>query len=330
MTSLANYLSLYLREYLPISRGASFNTCESYAYTFQLLVNYTANQLNIRPSQLTIENLDAERIVQFLNYLEVERNNSVRTRNARIAAIKAFFRFLEYRLVSCIEQFQLIQAIPTKKTVDRLVGHLTPQEMQALLDAPDLRTTSGIRDRAMITLCFSAGLRVSELVGLCLDQINWCQQPTINVIGKGRKERILPLWKETTNVVKEWISIRPKVNTPEIFLNSKHCAMTRSGFKYILSKHIKIAALTQPSLIVKHVSPHTLRHTCALNTLKSTHDIRKVSLWLGHENMKSTEIYLRLDTSEKLETLMQVVPPMLRKGKFTVPDKLLSMLKNQT
>lgn len=327
MTNLAQYLSAFLREYLPCEQRASPNTCETYAYTFQLLVCYAANRVKLPPSKLTIEQLDVTLIVDFLNYLEKERGNSPRTRNARSAAIKAFFRFLEYRTVSCLDQSRRIHAIPMKKVDEKLITHLTHQEIQSLLDAPDPHTLSGIRDRAMLHLCFAAGLRVSELIGLHLNQLELHPQPTIHVMGKGRRERVLPLWKETATVIKAWIALRPKTTAPELFLNARGQAMTRSGFEYILSKHIGVATLKQPSLQNKRISPHSLRHACAMATLKATHDVRKVSLWLGHASLKSTEIYLRADPSEKLEALMSVVPPNLRSGKFKAPDKLLAMLK---
>lgn len=328
MSHLAQYLSEFLREYLPCERRASPHTCETYAYTFQLLVCFAAGKTKQLPSKLEIEQINASLIVEFLNDLETTRGNSPRTRNARSAAIKAFFRFLEYREVSYLEQSRRIHAIPMKKTDEKLIGHLTRNEIQALLDSPDLSTASGIRDRTMLHLCFAAGLRVSELVGLLLSQLELSPHPMIHVIGKGRRERVLPLWKETASILKEWITIRPaNAMTPELFLNAQGRAMTRSGFEYILSKHVKQAALKQPSLAEKRISPHTLRHTCAMHTLQATHDIRKVSLWLGHADLKSTEVYLRADPSEKLEALTQTLPPSVKRGKFKAPDQLLAMLK---
>jgi len=329
MNNLSKYLSDFLREYLPSERRASQNTCETYAFTFQLLVNFASKRLKLTPSQLTIEQLDTELIVKFLNYLENDRGNCSRTRNARIAAIKAFFRFLEYRLVVCLEQSRRIQSIPMKKTDDKIINHLTLKEIEALLGSPNSNTTSGLRDRAMLQLCFAAGLRVSELVELNLENIDWCSTPTVHVMGKGRRERILPLWKETVTAIKAWVSVRPNVIVPELFLNARGSAMTRSGFEYILSKHAKTATAKQPSMAKKEISPHVLRHSCAMHTLKSTHDIRKVSLWLGHASLKSTEIYLRADPTEKLEILMDMVPPMIKPGKFSAPDKLMAMLKSK-
>ena len=330
MTNLAYQLSAFLREYLPNERRASQHTCETYAYAFQLLVTFAAGELKTRPSKLTIEMLNVLLVVKFLNYLEEERGNSARTRNARSAAIKAFFNFLEYRDVSCLEQSRRIHAIPMKKTDDKLIDYLTDIEIQALLDAPDLETTSGVRDRAMLYLCFAAGLRVSELIGLNLNQLELQPQPTIHVIGKGRRERTLPLWDETATALSCWLDRRPNdVFSSQLFLNAQGVGMTRSGVEYILSKHIKTALQKQPSLAKKHVSPHSLRHACAMHTLRATHDIRKVSLWLGHANLKSTEIYLRVDPYEKLEILMATTPPSLRCGKFKAPDKLLDMLKGK-
>lgn len=329
MTHLAHYLSLFLRDYLPVERQASIHTIETYAYTFQLLVNYAAHQLKSSPSQLTIEQLNVKLVVNFLNYLETERGNTASTRNARAAAIKALFKFLEYRAPSYLEQCYQIQTIPVKKTDQKLVNYLTAREMQAILDAPNIKIISGIRDRAMIYLCFAAGLRVSELVGIYLEQLELLStHPILHVIGKGRKERVLPLWKETANVLKAWIAIRPnRYDAPELFLNARGHGMTRSGFEYILSKHVKKAIKVLPSLAKKKISPHVLRHSCAMQTLKATHDIRKVSLWLGHADLKSTEIYLRADPDEKLEILTEVLPPSIKKGTFKMPDKLIQLLQ---
>ena len=328
MTNLSHYLSTFLLEYLPNERRASPRTRETYAYAFQLLVCFAADRLKTPPSKLTIEQLDVSLILDFLNHLESDRNNSPRTRNARSAAIKAFFRFLEYRVASCLDQSRRIHAIPMKKTDEKLVCHLTQEEMQAVLDAPNPVTLLGTRDRAMLHLCFAAGLRVSELVGLNLRQFTSSPSPTIRVIGKGRRERILPLWKETAATIEAWIARRPNdENVPALFLYARGQLMTRSGFGYILSKYVNVAILKQPSLSKKTISPHTLRHTCAMHTLKATHDVRKVSLWLGHADLKSTEIYLRADPNIKLEMLEASVPPNLRKGVFKAPDKLLAMLK---
>jgi integrase/recombinase XerD len=326
MTSLAPHLSGFLREHLPKERRASQHTCEAYAQSFQLLLGFAANRLKIKPSKIEIERLDAPLILAFLEHLEKKRGNSVRTRNARLAAINSFFRFLEYRVPSCLDQARRIHAIPMKKTDPALVDYLARDELQALLDAPETGTVSGIRDRAMLHLAFAAGMRVSELVGLRLDQIDRQGLATVHIVGKGRRERVLPLWKETAVAVKAWLKVRPASTAPELFLNARGQAMTRSGFEYILAKHVTTASRVAPSVASKRVSPHVLRHTCAMHTLQATRDVRKVSLWLGHASLQSTEVYLRADPTEKLEALNAMTPPTLKPGRFRAPDKLLAML----
>lgn len=327
MTALAAQLSAFLREHLPRERKASPHTCEAYAYAFQLLVGFAASHLGVRPSQLAVEQLDVPLVLAFLEHLEAERRCSARTRNARLAAIHSFFRFLEYRLPSCLEQARQIGAIPMKKIDQALVRHLNRDEIHALLDAPDPKSVSGLRDRAMLHLAFTAGLRVSELVGLRLDQIERGPAPCVHVMGKGRRERVLPLWKETASAIAAWLKARAPDGDPELFLNAAGRAMTRSGFEYILAKHVAVAVRKQPSIANKRVTPHVLRHSCAIHTLQATRDIRKVALWLGHASLQSTETYLRADPTEKLEAIATMTPLGLRRGKFQVPDKLMTMLR---
>jgi integrase/recombinase XerD len=327
MTAIAPYLSAFLREHLPQERRASPHTCEAYAYAYQLLLCFAARRLNVQPSSLELEQLDVPLILAFLAHIESERGNSPKTRNARLAAINAFFRFLEYRLPSCLDQARRIHALPMKKTDERLIDHLSHGEVQALLDAPDSTTLTGIRDRAMLHLAFATGIRVSELVGLLREDLVFQPQPSIHIYGKGRRERVLPLWKETVTALRAWLLARNEGVYPELFLNARGQAMTRSGFEYILAKNVKNATLIQPSLAKKRISPHVLRHTCAMHTLQATHDVRKVALWLGHASLQSTEVYLRADPTEKLEILSAGTSPSLRRGKFRAPDNLLAMLQ---
>ena len=330
MTSLAPYLSAFLRVHLPQERKSSPNTCEAYAYSFQLLICFAAEQLKRRPSDIEIEQLDAPLVLDFLMHLESQRGNTPRTRNARLAAINAFFRYLEFRLPICLDQAQRIHAIPTKKTDQALIGYLTRVELEALLNTPDRHSLSGIRDRAMLNLTFAAGLRVSELVGLQISAFTLGQHPSLQVIGKGRRERELPLWKETAVLLKDWLAVRQQSNAPEMFLNACGQGMSRAGFAYILSKHVAVAAQKEPTLTKKRVTPHVLRHTCAMHILQATHDARKVSLWLGHASLQSTEAYLHADPTEKLEVLEANIPPHLKRGRFKAPDKLMAMLSSIT
>lgn len=328
MTAIAPHISAFLRERLPLQRGASEHTCAAYAYAFSLLFKFASTRFQVPPSRLSLEQLDAPLVMDFLKWLEKDRGNGVSTRNARLVAIKSFMAFLEYRLPSAVEQSRQIRAIPAKKTSVPLVSHLDRAEIQALLEAPDPTTRHGIRDRAMLHLCYAAGLRVSELVSLPMAGLSLGPSPFIRVTGKGRRERALPIWKETTNDLRKWIALRaPKPGVEELFLNARGLPMTRSGFEAVLAKHAIAASSCCPSLASKNVSPHVLRHSCALMILQATGDLRRVALWLGHADIQTTERYLRVDPSEKLEALAAVVPPTLRSGHFKVPDALIAMLK---
>lgn len=327
MTPIAPHITAFLRERLPMEREASEHTCSSYAYAFQLLFEFASEKLKTKPSSLQLEQIDAQLVLSFLQHLESSRHNSASSRNVRLAAIKSFMHFIEYRVPSALDQVRRILAIPPKKTVTRLVVHLEIDEMQAILDAPDPTTRYGIRDRAMLHLGFSAGLRVSELIGLRVNDVTWHSTPSILVLGKGRRERALPLSKETATAIRAWLRLRGEAIVPELFLNARGNNMTRSGFEYVLRKHVRTAAKSCPSLLEKRISPHKLRHTCALIALQATRDIRKVSLWLGHNSIQSTEIYTRTDPTEKLEAIEAITPPALRRGRFRPTDKLMEMLR---
>src|SRR5271156_5966654 len=243
-----------------------------------------------------------------------------------IGGIKSFFRFLEYRQPAALEQIRRVLAIPFKRTDTRLVPYLVREEVQALLDAPDPATRDGIRDRAMLHLAVCTGLRVSELTGLRIDDVV-LPSMSIRVHGKGRRERALPLWKTTAAALRAWLATRGVVAVPEVFVNVRGKPLSRWGFAYLLKQHAEAAAQRCPQLLNKRVSPHVLRHTSAMIVLQATQDIRKVSLWLGHTNLATTEIYTRGDPSEKLEAIEAIVPPHLRKGSFRAPDKLIALLR---
>lgn len=326
MTPIAPHIEAFLRENLPRQRGASQHTCDSYACTFQLLFEFAASRRKTVPSLLAIEHLDAELVSAFLENLEDVRRNTPKTRNVRLAAIKSFFHFLEYRLPGALDQIHRVLAIPFKRTDSRLVPYLLREEVQALLDAPDPASREGVRDRAMLHVAVCGGLRVSELTGLRMVDVELSSN-SIRVQGKGRRQRALPLWKTTTAALRAWLAIRGDVAVPEVFVNHRGEALTRWGFAYVLRQYVKAASQRCPGLLTKRVSPHVLRHSCAMIVLQATQDIRKVSLWLGHANLETTEVYTRGDPTEKLEAIEAIVPPHLRKGTFRPPDKLIAMLK---
>jgi site-specific recombinase XerD len=326
MTALAPHLSTFLRERLPETRGASIHTCDTYAYAFKLLLEFAAKRMRKTPSAIELEGIDSQLVLAFLLHLEKQRGCSASTRNARLAAIRSFMRYAELTVPSMIEQSRQVLAIPMKRTDTKLIQHLTQQEVEAVLRAPDLNRRDGIRDRAMLHLAFAAGLRVTELVTLPLAQLSMTGVPSVRVIGKGRKERALPLWKAAADDLRAWLAVRGDAVSLALFTNARGQPMTRSGFEYVLSKHVEIATPACPSLSKKTVSPHVLRHTCAMTILRATGDIRKVALWLGHADIKTTQRYLRTDPTDKLEALSKVPELKLARGRFRAPDKLIASL----
>ena len=327
MIDLARPLAAFLREHLPRDRGASPHTIASYTASFRLLAVFAAQRHAVRPCRLQVSHLDTATLLAFLDYLETERGNGVRTRNARLVAIKSFFRYLEFRHPECLDLAAQVHALPQKRGDQPPVDYLSRAEVRALLDAPEASRVTGLRDRAMLCLAYNAGLRVSELVGLALNDLETPGLASVRVLGKGRRGRVLPLWKETRVALRAWLRVRPESPDGPLFLNAYGTGMTRRGFAKRVALHVARAACAVPSIAGKTVTPHSLRHACALSTLEATGDIRQVGLWLGHASLQSTEMYLRVDLANKLEILSSRQPPKLRKGSFDgVHDELLAML----
>jgi integrase/recombinase XerD len=326
MTLIGPLIKSFLQEHMPTERGLSPHTCESYAYAFRLLFEYAGEKLGVRPSRLCVEQLDVALVTGFLEHIETERKNSPTTRNARLAAIKSFMRYVEYRLPTAVDQVAQLDAVPFKRHDHGLAVHLSAAEIHAILNAPTLRTRLGVRDRAMLHLCFAAGLRVSELVGLPVSGLTLQPASSVHVMGKGRRQRCLPLWKETARDLRAWMAVRGVVSALELFVNAAGTAMTRAGFEYVLAKHVATAKQGCAALEGKSITPHTLRHSCAVMMLQATRDVRKVALWLGHADLRTTETYLQLDPTEKLEAVEAVLPPALRRGRFKAPDALIASL----
>lgn len=328
MTALAPHITAFLRQRLPMERAASPHTCDTYAYAFRLLFEFASRKLGVPPSALHLEQLDAPLVLEFLADLQTTRGNGSHTRNARLTAIRSFMHFVEHRVPGALEQVQRVLAIPAQKTDLRLVDHLTAEQCQHLLDAPNPTTRAGIRDRTMLHLSVTAGLRVSELVGLRLDDLTFTSRYVdVHVRGKGRKDRILTLWKTVADSLRAWLAVRGDAQVPELFLNARGRELTRDGFAYVLGKHAATARKPCPALGAKRISPHVLRHSCALSVLQATKDIRQVALWLGHESIQTTETYLRVDVTQRIGVLASMTPPQLRPGKFRPPDALIASLR---
>jgi len=327
MTPIAPHITAYLRQRLPQERQASRHTVDTYSYAFKLLFEFASERLGVAPSDLTVEQLDAPLVLGFLEHLQVNRGNSSRTRNARLVAIKSFMRFLEYRVPSALDQIRRVLAIPVQRTDVPLVRHVNADEYQAILDAPDPTTRLGIRDRAILYMGFAGGLRVSEIVGLRVDDLTFDgRYVDVHVRGKGRKHRALTLWQEIAEALRAWLALRGAAAAPELFLNWRGEPMTRWGCDHVLKKHVAAAAAVCPSVAKRRVTPHVLRHTCAKSVLQATGDIRRVALWLGHASQRTSEIYLPADPTEKLATLDAMQLPSIRPGTFEVPDQLIAML----
>ncbi len=327
MTPIAPHITAFLRKRLPVERQASRHTVDAYTYAFKLLFEFASERLGVPPSGLTLEQLDAPLLLDFLEHLQTVRGNSARTRNARLVAIKSFMHFVEYRVPSALDQVRRVLAIPVQRTDTPLVRHLNADETKAILNAPDPTSRLGIRDRAILYMGFAGGLRVSEIAGLRLDDVTFDgRYLEVHVRGKGRKHRTLLLWKEVADAVRAWLTVRGHALAPELFLNARGRPISRWGCKYVLDKHVAAAKSVCPSVATKRISPHVMRHTCAMSILQATGDIRKVALWLGHASQKTTEIYLQADPTEKLAALDAVKLPSLRRGTFTPPDQLIAML----
>jgi site-specific recombinase XerD len=320
----------FLREWLDKQRRISPHTMDTYSHALRLLVEFAAKRHRLRPSQLMLEYLDVKLIMDFLKHIQEYRGNGPSTRNARLAAIKAFMRHVERRLPSALEQVRQVLCIPQQRKDTPLPSYLTPDEVNALLNAACKDRRSGLRDGAMLLLMIMGGMRVSELVGLRLSDLTFRDtRLDLRIRGKGSRERVMTLWKEVARAVRAWMAVRPNALAPELFLNARGEPLSRDGLAHILGKHVQAAAKACPTLAKKKVSPHTLRHTCAINTLRATRDIRKVALWLGHASTQSTEIYLRADPTERLEVLESIVPTGLKRGTFSPPDKSIEMLKGR-
>lgn len=330
MTSLAPHLQTFFAVRLPAERGSSAHTSASYSDTFRLLLDFASKRLRRSPSALRLEDINAPLVLAFLNHLEKERGNSSSTRNVRLAAIKSFMRFLEHRAPSAIEQIRRVLAIPFKKTDNPLVPFLSAVEWSALVNAPDAKTWLGLRDRVLLHFAVSTGLRASEIVDVRIDDISLQPQPTVLVRGKGRRHRALPLWNDVAKGLRHWLAVRGKQPTPEIFVSRRGKSLSRAAIEEIVDRHAEKARKECKSLRAKKVSPHVLRHTCAMIVLAATGDIRRVALWLGHENMQTTEIYTRADPTERLAALERKLPVQLRPGRFRAPDHLMAFLKEHS
>ncbi len=328
MTALAPLLEAFFTERLIGQREASPHTVASYRDSFCLLLRFAQQRTGRPPHRLAIEDLDAGLIGAFLNHLEAERGASVRTRNARLTAVRSLFNFAAYRHPEHAALIQRVLAIPAKRTDKAVVTYLTEDESAALLDAPDRSTRIGRRDHALLLLALETGLRVSELTGLICADVRLGAGAHLRCHGKGRKERITPLRREARAVLRSWLDERRGGAGDALFCGPKGNRLSRDAVRRLVERHVAAAATACPSLASKNVTAHTLRHSCAMNLLRHGVDTATIALILGHEDVRTTYgVYLHADLSLKEQALAKTAPPRTRAGRYRPPDSLLAFLE---
>lgn len=328
MSALAPGLQAYFTDRLISQRAASPNTIAAYKITFQLLLGYTAEHTGKAPSTLDIAELDAPLITAFLDHLERDRHNSPATRNNRLSAIHSLFGYLALHHPEHAASVQRVLAIPPKRTERNVLTYLTEHEVDALLDACDQTTWTGRRDHAMFALTIQTGLRISELAGLTRHDVTLTTGANVHTVGKGRKERRTPLVPTIRAVLKAWLAERPGAPTDPLFptiTGNRH--LSRDAIERRLAHHLTLASETCPSIKAKRVTMHTLRHTAAMRLLLAGNDITVIALWLGHEQISTTNIYLHADMTHKQQAIDRTTPITAKPSRYQPPDALLAFLE---
>jgi site-specific recombinase XerD len=321
-------LERFFTQRLMQQREASTHTIASYRDTFRLLLKFVQKRLRKAPCTLSLEDIDAHIVVDFLAELEKVRKVTARTRNLRLTAIHSFFRYVAFEAPAHAAQIQRVLAIPPKRFARKLVPFLSRPEVDALLAAPDQRTWSGRRDHALILLAVQTGLRLAELTGLHREDLHLETGAHVRVIGKGRKERCTPLSKNTRSVLVAWLKEPPRQPQQPVFPNARGGLLSAHGVHYLVAKHVAAATPTCLSLGTKRVSPHVLRHAAAMDLLQQGIDRSVIALWLGHESIETTQMYLDADLELKQRVLDAVVPPNGKPGRYRPGDKLLAFLNS--
>jgi integrase/recombinase XerD len=328
MTTLAPAMQTYFTERLIAQRAASPNTIAAYCQTFRLLLAFAKERTGTPPSELDIGQFDAPLIAAFLEHLETARGNTVRSRNNRLAAIHSLFAYMALHHPEHAASIQRVLAIPHKRTERNLVTYLTEPEVDALLEACDQTTWTGRRDHAMLALTIQTGLRISELAGLTCADITLTTGANVHTVGKGRKERRTPLIPATRKLLKAWLKERNGAPTDPLFPTRTGGHLSRDAIERRLTLHLNTAAKTRPSLNAKHVTTHSLRHTAAMRLLLAGNDVTVIALWLGHEQISTTNVYLHADMTHKQQAIDRTKPLNAKPGRFQPSDSLLKFLED--
>jgi integrase/recombinase XerD len=326
VTFVAGLLEAFFSDRLQRQRNASPNTVAAYRDTFRLLLVFAQERLRKPPTALPLADLDAALVLAFLQHLEKRRGNSVRTRNARLAAIHSFFRFVALQEPAHTATAQRILAIPTKKSERKLVTSLNRAEQEALLAVPDRTTWLGRRDHAIIMLLLQTGLRVSELRGLRCEDVVLTTGAHVRCRGKGRKERCTPLTRETVSTLRAWLNERGGLPEEPVFPSRRGAVLSRDAVERLVTKYADSAGAACGSLRTKRISPHVLRHTTAVSLLQAGNDRAVIALWLGHESIETTQMYLDADLSMKERALARTAPLRAGRGRYRPDDSLLAFL----
>lgn len=327
MNDFAPLLQSFFTDRLARQRQASGHTVAAYRDTFRLLLSFTAERTGIAPSRLDIADLDAPLIGAFLSHLEAERGNTVATRNARLAALRSFYTYAAFHAPQAAASIARVLAIPAKRGDKTTVSFLTRTEADALIDAPSIETWTGRRDRALLHMAIQTGLRVGEFTALRIRDLHLETGPHVRCHGKGRKDRATPLTAPTVTDLRSWLRERGGKPDEIVFPTRRGTALSRDAVALLVTKHTATAAKRCPSLIEKHVTPHTLRHTTAMSLLHAGVDATVIALWLGHEGTDTVGVYLHADMTIKQRALDRVTPANVKPGRYHAPDSLLAFLE---
>jgi integrase/recombinase XerD len=328
VTALAPTLQAFFTDRLARQRRASPHTIAAYRDTFRLLLRFVTERTGKAPSMLSVDDLDAPVITAFLDHLETQRGNGARTRNARLAAVRSLFRYAALCHPEHAEVIARVLAIPQKRFDKTIVSFLTAPEIDALLNAPDTSRWEGRRDRALLALATQTGLRVSELIGLDCGDIHLDTGAHVRCLGKGRKQRAVPLTTSTVAVLRVWLQERGGLPDDPLFSTRTGRRLSRDAVERRLTTHTTTATQHCPTLQGKHLTPHVLRHTAAMALLHAGVDTSVIALWLGHEDVRSTQIYLHADLAIKERALARTTPHGAKPGRYRPPDPLLAFLES--
>jgi len=321
------HVQRFFTERLATQLHASPNTVASYRDTFRLLLKYTTDRIGRQPTELQVGDIDADLIGDFLTFVETNRGNGARSRNTRLSAIRSFFKYVAGNEPQLLYHCQKVLAMPSKRYEKRTIDYLAHAEIEALIGAADLATRSGRRDRMLLLLAVQTGLRVSELINLTCGDVALGIGAHVRCIGKGRKERSTPLRKDCVQALRVWLSERGGADSEPLFVSNRGARLSRDAVERIVRKDVGVAATTCPMLKGKRVTPHVLRHSAAMQLLQNGVDRTVIALWLGHESVESTQMYVHADIQIKEQAMAKTTPVAVSPSRYRPSDQLLAFLE---